>query len=156
MKSKETLCYNIRGPPLKYFDTYMVYDLKRLNVCMAGNLQPIRQLDNSKYFTDVQKFFSLLVSRIIFSLKEIEKRFCPVGVRWLGFLASILHNALTRYIKLRDILEGIPASDIQNKIVKGLNNNTKHCLEKVNRDHKDIVSTRYFDLVLCITNVPKS
>ena len=41
--------------------------------------------------------------------------------------------------KLRDILEGIPASDIQNKTVKSLIKNKIHCLDKVNRDHKDIV-----------------
>ena len=104
---------------------------------MAGNLSPLDS-DNSRCFTDVQKTFSLLVSWRIFSLKEVGKRFCPVGVRWLGFLTSILHSALT-YPKLRDILEGIPASDIQNKTVKSLIKNTIHCLDKVNCDHKDIV-----------------
>ena len=114
---------------------------------MTGNLYPIRQ-DNSNCFTDVQKMFSLLVSRIIFSLKEIGKRFRPVGVRWLGFLTSILHSALT-YPKLRDILEGIPALDIQNKTVKSLIKNTIHCLDKVNRDHKDIVD-KIFQFLLFI------
>ena len=55
-----------------------------------------------------------------------------------GNLQLIRHSELT-YPKLRDILEGIPASDIRNKTVKGLIKTTKHVLDKVNRDHKNIV-----------------
>ena len=69
-----------------------------------------------------------------------------------GNLQPIRHSSLT-YPNLRDILEGIPASDIQNKTVKSLIENTIHCLDKVN--HKvitRILVTRYSDLVLLITN----
>ena len=55
--------------------------------------------DNPKCFTDVQKTFSLLVSRRIFSLKEVGKRFCPVGVRWLGL---ILHLFFIVHLPIRN------------------------------------------------------
>ena len=65
-------------------------------ISKVSNFNSLLNSDNSKVLNDVQKTFILLVIGITFSLKEIEKRFCTVGVtaRRLGFLTYILYSAL--------------------------------------------------------------
>ena len=94
--------------------------------------------DHTKFFTDVQKLFSMLVSKKEFTMKDIGKKFCAVGVRWLGFLCSLLHSSLAD-VPLRKALEDIPESDIPNKTVKAIIANTVHCLQQLNLENTSVV-----------------
>ena len=80
-------------------------------------------------------------------MKEVGKRFCPSII-----LTSILQSALT-YPKLRDILEGIPASDIQNKTVIRASSRTQYIAWTRSIVTTRILFSRYSNIVLFISNV---
>ena len=140
VRSIETLCFNLRELSSKYFNLWTLMD-QSLIFEWPSDYEPFN-FDHTEYFTDVQKLFCMLVSKRQFTMSDIGKSFCAVGVRWLGFLTSMLHSSLT-YEKLRQTLSAIPDSDVPNKTVKNLIENTIFCLDKVNLDSKDVVKKIY-------------
>ena len=134
--SLQTLCYNLRELSSKHFDLWkmMPHDTSFSWPADYG----VYEHDHTKYFTDVQKLFSILVTKKNFTLKDIGKRFSAVGVRWLGFLCSLLHSSLS-YMPLKAALEGIPDSDIPNKTVKGYIRNSIKMLDTINGQHAEVV-----------------
>ena len=125
-KSLRTLCHNLRdlADTVDLFanDTTTYYS-------WPEDFQPI----NTEHFNnlaDLQKFYCTLISKRVFKKREVARKFVPVGVRWLGYICSLLHACLSSECLLQT-LENLPDSDLPSKNKRGIRDNTVDMLKQL-------------------------
>ena len=148
VKPLKTLCFNLRYLT-KHFDLW-TYVSKQEDCNWPADYEiPDLAAGTYEFITDTQKTFSKLIGKRSFTFGEVKFKFVAVGVRWLGFFCSLLHASLTMNVLL-PCLKKIPATDIPNKTVTGILNNTITCLEKL----KEKVEVRKSIFMFCSVYFP--
>ena len=130
-KSLKILCFNLR----KLSENFNFWNkTSDITFSWPKDYVPI-DFSDYVFLTDLQKLFGKLVSNKDLKMSDINQKFVPVGVRWLGFFCSLLHAILTMDYVI-SFLEKIETTSISSKTQKSIIDNTLHMMRMM-KQHQD-------------------